>query len=154
MKESLSRRVKWGILYATVAGALFAGSVSQMPAQNATDLKPPPQQTEWQDMEFGVIIHFSTNTFLACEWGDGTVSPQVFNPTDLKPDQWIKAIRASGAKYVVLVAKHHDGFCLWPTAQTAGAPYRRAPTPQLLAPFHREHHVVRGRGAPYKRGDL
>jgi alpha-L-fucosidase len=72
----------------------------------------------WQDLEFGVILHFSTNTFLDREWGDGTASPSVFNPTQFDPDQWMKAIRDSGAKYVVLVAKHHDGFCLWPTAQT------------------------------------
>jgi alpha-L-fucosidase len=85
---------------------------------SAGDIRPAPYQTSWQDLEFGVIIHFSTNTFLDREWGDGTASPAVFNPTDFNPDQWMKAIRDSGAKYVVLVAKHHDGFCLWPSAQT------------------------------------
>lgn len=93
-------------------------SVSAIHAQNAVDLKPSPQQVAWQDLEFGVIIHFSTNTFLNQEWGDGTADPKVFNPTNFDPDQWMKAIRDSGAKYVVLVAKHHDGFCLWPTEQT------------------------------------
>jgi alpha-L-fucosidase len=88
-------------------------------AQNFSDVKPSPQQTEWQDLEFGVIIHFSTNTFLDREWGDGTADPSLFNPTQFDPDQWMKAIRDSGAKYVVLVAKHHDGFCLWPTEQTS-----------------------------------
>ncbi len=83
-----------------------------------TEVKPSPQQVAWQDLEFGVIVHFSTNTFLDREWGDGTASPAVFNPTNFDPDQWMKAIKASGAKYVVLVAKHHDGFCLWPTEQT------------------------------------
>ena len=88
-------------------------------AQDATgDLRPAPYQVAWQDLEFGVIIHFSTNTFLNQEWGDGTANPSVFNPTQFDPDQWMKAIRDSGAKYVVLVAKHHDGFCLWPTHQT------------------------------------
>jgi alpha-L-fucosidase len=87
-------------------------------AQNFADLKPTPQQTAWADLEFGVILHFSTNTFLNQEWGDGTADPKVFNPTDFHPDQWMDAIQASGAKYVVLVAKHHDGFCLWPTEQT------------------------------------
>ena len=86
--------------------------------QSFSDIKPSPQQTAWQDLEFGVIIHFSTNTFLDREWGDGTADPSVFNPTQFDPDQWMKAIRDSGAKYVVLVAKHHDGFCLWPTGQT------------------------------------
>jgi alpha-L-fucosidase len=87
-------------------------------AQNFSDIKPAPQQAAWQDLEFGVIIHFTTNTFLDREWGDGTADPATFNPTQFDPDQWMKAIRDSGAKYVVFVAKHHDGFCLWPTGQT------------------------------------
>ena len=95
---------------------LFAGA--PLKSQNAVDIKPTPQQTEWQDLEFGVILHFGTNTFLDREWGDGSASPKVFNPTRFDPDQWMKAIRAAGAKYVVMVAKHHDGFCLWSTEQT------------------------------------
>ena len=92
---------------------------SRLPAQSSPDIKPTPQQTIWQDLEFGVILHFSTNTFLNREWGDGTADPKVFNPTQFNPDQWMDAIQASGARYVVLVAKHHDGFVLWPTEQTA-----------------------------------
>lgn len=87
-------------------------------AQNFPEIKPTAQQTQWQDLEFGVIIHFGTNTFLNREWGDGTASPSVFNPKQFDPDQWMDAIKASGARYVVMVAKHHDGFCLWPTDQT------------------------------------
>jgi alpha-L-fucosidase len=87
-------------------------------AQNFTDVKPSPQQVEWQDLEFGVIIHFGTNTFLDREWGDGAADLKVFAPTQLDAEQWMRAIKAAGAKYVVLVAKHHDGFCLWPTVQT------------------------------------
>jgi alpha-L-fucosidase len=104
--------------------ALAAGAVSTMLSapmlgyQNFMEVKPSPQQVAWQDLEFGVIVHFSTNTFLDREWGDGTASPAVFNPTQFDPDQWMQAIKASGAKYIVLVAKHHDGFCLWPTGQT------------------------------------
>ncbi|HET6170565.1 MAG TPA: alpha-L-fucosidase [Terracidiphilus sp.] len=101
-----------------VAGIAFSLSSPFAEAQNFSDIKPSPQQIAWQDLEFGVIIHFSTNTFLDREWGDGTADPAVFNPTEFNPDQWMKAIRDSGAKYVVLVAKHHDGFCLWPTEQT------------------------------------
>lgn len=95
-----------------LASASFAGG------QSFPDIKPSPQQVEWQDLEFGALIHFGTNTFLNREWGDGTADPKVFNPTQLDADQWMRAIRAAGAKYVVLVAKHHDGFCLWPTQQT------------------------------------
>jgi alpha-L-fucosidase len=90
-----------------------------MLAQNALDLKPSPQQVAWQDLEMGAIIHFGPNTFLDQEWGDGTADPKVFNPTQFNPEQWMQAIQAAGIKYVVFVAKHHDGFCLWPTEQTA-----------------------------------
>lgn len=86
--------------------------------QNAVDLKPSPQQVEWQDLEMGAIIHFGPNTFMDREWGDGTADPKVFNPTQFNPDQWMQALQAAGIRYVVFVAKHHDGFCLWPTAQT------------------------------------
>jgi alpha-L-fucosidase len=102
--------------FAVTCIALLAALSSR--AQNFSEVKPAPQQVAWQDLEFGVILHFSTNTFLDREWGDGTADPKVFNPTQFDPDQWMRAIRDSGAKYVVLVAKHHDGFCLWPTAQT------------------------------------
>src|SRR5579863_1500584 len=93
-------------------------SLASMFGQNAVDLKPSPQQVEWQDLEMGAIIHFGPNTFMDREWGDGTADPKVFNPTQFDPDQWMKALRDAGIQYVVFVAKHHDGFCLWPTSQT------------------------------------
>ena len=100
-------------------------------AQSFPDIKPAPQQVEWQDLEFGVILHFSTNTFLDREWGDGTADPAVFNPTEFNPDQWMKAIRDSGARYVVFVAKHHDGFCLWPGGLSLAATFP-ASTPRPI----------------------
>ncbi|WP_333678958.1 alpha-L-fucosidase [Dyella sp.] len=103
------------LLAAAMAATLLAGSAA---AQNFADVKPSPQQTHWQDLEFGVIVHFGTNTFLDREWGDGTADPKVFNPDHVDPDQWARAAKSAGAKYLVLVAKHHDGFALWPTAQT------------------------------------
>ncbi len=93
-------------------------AASSATPQNFVDVKPSPQQVAWQDLEFGVIIHFGPNTFMDREWGDGTADPKVFNPSAFDPEQWMRAIKAAGAKYVVMVAKHHDGFCLWPTAQT------------------------------------
>jgi alpha-L-fucosidase len=103
------------ILLLSALAVLPALSLAQ---DSAGEIHPAPYQVAWQDLEFGVIIHFSTNTFLDREWGDGTASPSTFNPTNFDPEQWMKAIRDAGAKYVVLVAKHHDGFCLWPTEQT------------------------------------
>jgi alpha-L-fucosidase len=87
-------------------------------AQNFVDVKPTPQQVAWQDMEMGAIIHFGTNTFLNREWGDGTAPTSVFNPQHVDTDQWIEAAKSAGIGYVVLVAKHHDGFALFPSAQT------------------------------------
>lgn len=83
---------------------VFSLVVSAAHAQNFMEIKPSPQQFEWQDLEFGVLIHFGTNTFLDREWGDGTASPKVFAPTQFDPEQWMRAIKAAGAK-------HHDGFC-------------------------------------------
>ena len=87
-------------------------------AQNFTEVKPSPQQVAWQDLEIGAIIHFGPNTFMDREWGDGTADPSRFNPTNVSPEQWIQAAKSAGIKYVVFVAKHHDGFCLWPTEKT------------------------------------
>jgi alpha-L-fucosidase len=87
-------------------------------AQNFTDAKPSPQQVAWQDLEIGAIIHFGPNTFMDREWGDGTADPSVFNPSAADPEQWMRSAKTAGIKYVVFVAKHHDGFCLWPTEQT------------------------------------
>src|ERR1700680_4816990 len=86
--------------------------------QNFTDVKPSPQQLAWQDLEIGGIIHFGPNTFMDREWGDGGADPSVFNPSSVDPEQWVRAAKSAGIRYVVFVAKHHDGFCLWPSAKT------------------------------------
>jgi len=87
-------------------------------AQNFSEIKPSPQQIAWQEMEIGGIFHFAPNTFMDREWGDGTAEPSVFNPSNFDAQQWIQAVKAAGIKYVVMVAKHHDGFCLWPSRLT------------------------------------
>jgi len=102
--------LKASFLLLTVAAALGA--------QNFSDLRPSPQQVAWQDLEIGAIIHFGPNTFLNQEWGDGTADPKIFNPTQFDPNQWMLAAKSAGVKYVVFVAKHHDGFCLWPSHYT------------------------------------
>lgn len=81
-------------------------------------LVPTPQQLEWQRMEFTAFLHFGMNTFTGNEWGNGKDSPELFNPSELDCEQWVKALKDGGFKMALLTAKHHDGFCLWPTATT------------------------------------
>ncbi len=89
---------------------------------------PSPAQLRWQREETALFIHFGINTFTDREWGDGTESPTLFAPAALDARQWARAARAAGAGSLVLTAKHHDGFCLWPTATTrhsvAASPWR------------------------------
>lgn len=114
MAKLCSSRRLLGVVAIAVA-LMTAGTAA---AENFGDVQPAPQQVAWQDLQFGVIVHFGTNTFLDREWGDGTASPRVFDPDHVDPAQWVSAVKAAGARYMVLVAKHHDGFALWPTAQT------------------------------------
>lgn len=89
---------------------------------------PTPEQLAWQRDELALFIHFGVNTFTNREWGDGTEDPAIFNPTRLDAGQWARSARAAGARAMILTAKHHDGFCLWPTQTTrhsvASSPFR------------------------------
>jgi alpha-L-fucosidase len=84
----------------------------------AATITPSPQQLRWQRLELTGFLHFGMNTFTGKEWGDGKEDPKLFNPTALNAKQWVKACKDAGIKQVILTAKHHDGFCLWPTKTT------------------------------------
>jgi alpha-L-fucosidase len=89
---------------------------------------PTPSQLLWQRDELALFIHFGMNTFTDREWGDGSEDPSVFAPPALDARQWARTARGAGFRTMILTAKHHDGFCLWPTATTehsvASSPWR------------------------------
>ena len=79
---------------------------------------PSGPQLRWQNLEYCAFIHFTINTFTGREWGDGSEDPKLFNPTRLDCRQWARVCRNAGMKGIIITAKHHDGFCLWPSRYT------------------------------------
>lgn len=95
--------------------AFPVGATMEQKVDMASRLVPTKQQLEWQQMEFTCFLHFGINTFTGREWGDGKEDPAIFNPTALDCEQWVRALKEGGFKMAIITAKHHDGFCLWPT---------------------------------------
>jgi alpha-L-fucosidase len=116
-------------LQATTA-ALAACSLPRRELARSTPIRPRPSrsQLDWQRDELALFLHFGVNTFTDREWGDGRESPSIFSPSALDARQWARAARNAGAWALILTAKHHDGFCLWPTRTTdhsvAASPWR------------------------------
>ena len=103
----------------TIAGAcLMLLSVSCTHRPECSYPIPTKQQLEWQQLETYAFIHFGLNTFNDMEWGFGDTPSHTFNPTNMDCEQWALTLKACGMKGVIFTAKHHDGFCLWPTATT------------------------------------
>lgn len=102
------------IIYLIILGfALLSTSCSvQDPAPYG--VLPTKSQVEWQKMEYTMFVHFGPNTFTGAEWGSGQEKAEIFNPTELDCRQWAATARAAGMKGIIITAKHHDGFCLWP----------------------------------------
>jgi alpha-L-fucosidase len=127
--ESQTRRA---FVARLIAGLGVTAAVPRMATahdRRAPRPRPSAAQLAWQRDELAIFVHFGMNTFTDREWGDGTESPSLFNPTQLDARQWARSAKAAGAKAMILTAKHHDGFCLWPTATTthsvASSPWKQ-----------------------------
>lgn len=97
---------------------LLLTSCSDTPPPLPVGPIPSARQLNWHELEYYGFIHFNMNTFTDMEWGSGAESPERFAPTQLDTDQWARVAKEAGMKGLILTAKHHDGFCLWPTATT------------------------------------
>jgi alpha-L-fucosidase len=84
----------------------------------AAHVKPSPRQIEWQELEMTGFVHFGLNTFYDREWGTDDYEASFFNPTELDVRQWAKVLKEAGCKMMIVLAKHHDGFCYWPSEYT------------------------------------
>ena len=93
-------------------------SCDQTAPPSAVGPLPAERQLKWHQMEFYAFVHFNMNTFTDIEWGTGGESPELFNPTELDCRQWARVCKEAGMTGIILTAKHHDGFCLWPSEYT------------------------------------
>lgn len=116
----------------TLATVVSCNTTPKIPSDISPNLVIPSDNlVAYQQMELIGFIHFTVNTFTDKEWGYGDEKPAIFNPSELNVEQWVETAKAAGMKELILTAKHHDGFCLWPSQYT-------------------EHSV---KNSPYKNGN-
>ena len=101
-------------LYYILLTGLLIVSCKQVSDPEPYGVIPTQAQVEWQKLEYTMFVHFGPNTFTGVEWGSGKEKAEIFNPTALDCNQWAATAKAAGMKGIILTAKHHDGFCLWP----------------------------------------
>jgi len=105
------------IILPFIASILLFQSCSTPPPPPVQPV-PSDRQLAWQDMEYYAFVHFNMNTFSNMEWGLGDEKPELFNPSSMDCGQWAKVCKDAGMKGIIITAKHHDGFCLWPSVYT------------------------------------
>lgn len=116
MNKSSIKNTLLLIVFTTVFAV--GAKLQTIPDISPNKVIPSVEQLSYQQMEVIGFIHFNMNTFTGKEWGYGNESPGVFNPTELNAEQWVLSAKAGGIKELILTAKHHDGFCLWPSNYT------------------------------------
>jgi alpha-L-fucosidase len=106
-------------LTTTILAIICVSSLSaQVAEQQPYGPLPSENQLRWQDMEMYAFIHYSLNTYTDQEWGFGNEDPKLFNPSNLDCRQWARVCKQAGMKGIIFTAKHHCGFCMWPSAYT------------------------------------
>jgi len=97
---------------------IFFSSCAKVTPPEPLGPVPSGRQLAWHEMEYYMFVHFTVNTFTDKEWGYGDEKESVFNPTELDCNQWARVASEAGMKGIIITAKHHDGFCLWPSEYT------------------------------------
>ncbi|MEI6263637.1 MAG: alpha-L-fucosidase [Sphingobacteriia bacterium] len=106
------------ILFSLLIGLIQSTHAQVLPSSNQQTVRnplPSPYQLRWHENSYYLFMHFGPNTFTNKEWGDGKESTAIFNPSQMDCEQWCRIAKAAGAKGIIITAKHHDGFCLWPS---------------------------------------
>jgi alpha-L-fucosidase len=113
--NDMNRKLIWGIIFSFF---FISYSFAQIKAPKPYGPVPNENQMRWQEMEYYAFVHFSVNTYTDKAWGGGDEDPKIFNPTQLDCRQWARICKEAGMKGIIMTAKHHSGFCLWPSKYT------------------------------------